>query len=400
MEGLKLLFTFALILLLLQRRLPLGPVMMGGSALLALLYHSSPSDYFVMVWQGIKNPVTIELVFILLSIMILEHFLGLHGYLNRMLVGLQGLIKSRRVIMALLPAFIGLMPSAGGARFSAPLVDYACSGQNITPEQKSFVNFYYRHTSEYFLPVYPGVVLTAHLSGLPLQKLIVSLVPYGLIVVFLGIPMLCRLQVTSGEPNITGNRNKMAIELFIGTLPVLVIIFLVLIIQVEVGIAVGLMLLALLVYHKYTPSKLWNLCCEAVNLKTIALVFGVMIFKQVLEDTSAVNDLPPLLAKLPVSEFIVFAFISFFTGMLTGLMVATIGISFPIAMVAMGGDLSLSLTVLLFIAGFTGTMLTPMHLCLPLTLDFFKADLNKVLRMLIGPEVALLAIAFAAYILF
>ena len=120
MEGLKLLFTFALILLLLQRRLPLGPVMMGGSALLALLYHSSPSDYFVMVWQGLKNPVTIELVFILLSIMILEHFLGLHGYLNRMLVGLQGLIKSRRVIMALLSFYWVDAICRGCSIFSTP----------------------------------------------------------------------------------------------------------------------------------------------------------------------------------------------------------------------------------------------------------------------------------------
>jgi hypothetical protein len=35
------------------------------------------------------------------------------------------------------------------------------------------------------------------------------------------------------------------------------------------------------------------------------LIVSVMIFKEVLTDTNAVNGLPPLLDKLPVPEFVI-----------------------------------------------------------------------------------------------
>ncbi len=38
---------------------------------------------------------------------------------------------------------------------------------------------------------------------------------------------------------------------------------------------------------------------------------------------------------------------TFFVGMLTGMMVAVVGISFPIVMAGMGGDFNLTLVVLL-----------------------------------------------------
>jgi hypothetical protein len=44
-------------------------------------------------------------------------------------------------------------------------------------------------------------------------------------------------------------------------------------------------------------------------------------------------------------------------------------------------------------------MFTPMHLCLSLTVDFFRADLRQVLRMLVLPEAALIAIAATVYII-
>lgn len=169
--------------------------------------------------------------------------------------------------------------------------------------------------------------------------------------------------------------------------------------KIEVGLAVGAVLIALLICHRYTPRKVWQLCRQAVSVKTLLLVWGIMIFKQVLEDTRAVEGLPPLLAKLPVPEFLIFGLLSFLAGMLTGLMTAFVGISFPLIAGSLGDQLSLPLVVFVFIAGFTGTMLSPLHLCLVLTVDFFKADVRKVFRMLVGPEAALMVFALAAYLL-
>ncbi|GEA14118.1 MAG: uncharacterized protein PWR22_922 [Moorella sp. (in: firmicutes)] len=403
MEGLKLLLVFGIMMVLLGRRAPLGPVMLGSSLLLAALYHIGPVAFLGMAWQATRSPATLELEVILALIMLFEHLLGEQGYLERMLQGLRGLIRNRRLVMALLPAFIGLMPSAGGALFSAPLVGQAAARTAIAAEEKSFINYYYRHIWEYFLPLYPGVLLASRLSGIPLPHLIAALAPYGLLVILLGIPALRRVKIEpegEGREGLPAGRRTLARELFLSILPVLVVVALVLVFHVEVGLAVGVVLLFLLVRHRYTPLKFWHLCREAIAVKTLLLVWGVMLFKEVLVDTRAVDGLPSLLAMLPVPEFLIFGLISFLVGMLTGLTVAYVGIAFPIVMTAVGGQISLPLAVFIFVAGFTGNMLTPMHLCLALTVDFFKADLRKVLRMMVGPEAALLAVAVAAYLAF
>lgn len=120
MDGLKLLTVFGLIMIFLGRRAPLGPVMLGGSLLLAALYHAGPKDFLGMAWRATRDPATLELELILALIMLFEHLLGQQGYMERMLKSLRGLIHSPRVVMALLPAFIGLMPSAGGPFFPPP----------------------------------------------------------------------------------------------------------------------------------------------------------------------------------------------------------------------------------------------------------------------------------------
>lgn len=397
-EGLKLLLVFALMALLLIHRAPLGPVVLGGSAILAALYYTHPLALLSMLWRATKSWTTIELEMILVFIMLLERLLAREGYQKRMLESLCGLVQDRRAVMALLPAFIGLMPSAGGARFSAPLVGQATANTPMAAEVKSFINYYYRHIWEYFLPLYPGVLLASRLSGLPLPGLIAALAPYGLLVILLGLPVLRQVPPVNEEVEVARNYRGVGRELFLSTWPVLSVVSLALVGKMEVGLALGLILAVLLALHRYTPAKFWHLCQQAIAVRTLLLVWGIMIFKQVLTDTPAVDSLPPLLAKLPIPEFLVLGLISILVGMLTGLMVAFVGITFPLVAGVTGGQLSLPLAVFVFVAGFAGHMLSPFHLCLVLTVDFFKADLRKVLRMVIVPELTLLMIALGVYL--
>ncbi|MEL7563780.1 MAG: DUF401 family protein [Dehalobacterium sp.] len=399
MEGYKLLITFLVMIFLIWRRIPLSYVMLGCSALLALMYRTGLINFIKILWRGAVNPVTIELVIILISIMMLEFLLRKEGYLDKMLTSLQALIPNPHFIMAVLPSFIGLMPSAGGAVFSAPLVEHAVKELSITPEQKSFVNFYYRHVTEYFLPIYPSLLLIAQLTNIPIRQLILGLIPYGVLAVLLGIPVLKKIPVNIAERHEFTERKKIIRELLFSALPMLVVVFMVLVIQAQVWLAVGIVIVYLLFYHRYTPLKLLDLFRD-IKIKTIMLIFTVMIFKQVLEDTNAVAGLPQLLAQLPIPSYFVFMAINFLVAVMTGHMVATVGIGFPLALAAMGSGFDLHTAIFLFIAGFTGQMITPVHLCLTLTVNFFKADLNKVMKMLIGPEAALLAVALTVYSIF
>jgi hypothetical protein len=330
--------------------------------------------------------------------MLLEHLLGKHGYLERMLNSLRNLLHNRRLLAATLPALIGLIPSLGGAFFSAPLVAQATAGTPLTAEEKSFINYYYRHIWEYCLPLYPSLLITARVCEIPLAKLIQALVPYALIVALLGLPVLRRLPVTKEQRPADYLLLTRAVLLNIA--PVLAVVLMVLLLQVKVWLAVGLVLAVLLGRHHYTPRDIIQLGREAIQVKTLILVLSIMFFKQIILATRAVDGLSYLLAALPIPEFVVFGLFGLLVGLITGTVSYSMGIIFPVVLAAAGGQVDIPLAVFVFVAGFTGAMFTPMHLCLTLTVDFFQADLRRVLRLLLLPEAALLIIAAALYAVF
>ncbi|WP_406676892.1 DUF401 family protein [Neomoorella carbonis] len=398
MLAFRLLAVFALMMLLLWVRAPLVPVIFGSSCLLAILYRLGPAALLTAFGQTLTDPATIELEIVLVLIMSLEHLLGKHGYLERMLASLRRLLHNRRLLLAVLPALIGLMPSLGGALFSAPLVAQAAADTPLTPEEKSFVNYFYRHIWEYCLPLYPSLLITARVCGIPLAQLIRNTVPYALLVALLGIPVLRRIPVVK-EHSSTGYF-LLAREVLINVSPVLAVVLMVLLLQVKIWAAVGLVVAVLMLRHRYTPFQALRLCREALQVKTLLLVLGIMFFKQIILETKAVDGLAYLLETLAIPEFVVFGTFGFLVGLITGTVSYSMGIIFPLVVAAAGGQVEMALVVFVFVATFTGAMFTPMHLCLTLTVDFFKADLRKVLKMLILPETALLSVATALYVMF
>ena len=72
---------------------------------------------------------------------------------------------------------------------------------------------------------------------------------------------------------------------------------------------------------------------------------------------------------------------------IVGLTIAFVGITFPILMPLMGGaPPSLGLLALAFGSGFAGVMLSPVHLCLVLSGEYFNADMAKVYQRLWLPS--------------
>lgn len=399
METIKLLIVFVIIMILLWNKKPLAPVMIGASTVLAVLYGTGITGFLQIIWNATKGPDTVELVGILIMVMILERILREQGYLERMLNALAGLFKDRRIVMGLIPAFIGLMPSAGGAMFSAPLVEQAV-GKTVSAEDKAFINFYYRHIWEYLLPIYPGVLLVASITGIPLAKMLLGLLPFGILIIVLGLPFLFSIKVNDEDtaqdtPEQTGRRQLINDVLF-STLPVIVVVALVLA-SVNVALAAIIVVGFLAVRHHYTPGKFFSLVRRALVMKTLVIIWAVMLFKEVMTATGSIDGLPFLLGKLPIPEIAVAGLIAFMIAYLTGQTGFYVGIAFPVVVAAMGGQVNLSQAVFVFMAGSAGTMLSPMHLCLSLSIDYFKADFNKVLRKLIIPESIIVITAFVTY---
>jgi hypothetical protein len=77
--------------------------------------------------------------------------------------------------------------------------------------------------------------------------------------------------------------------------------------------------------------------------------------------------------------------IPFVLGFLTGITVGFVGISFPMLMPLMtqGDTLNISMAIFAYVSGFVGMMMSPMHLCFAVTVEYLKVNIFKFYKMLI-----------------
>ena len=95
-------------------------------------------------------------------------------------------------------------------------------------------------------------------------------------------------------------------------------------------------------------------------------------------------------------------FLPFIIGLLTGLTVGFVGITFPLifsTIVPNGIDV-LPMAVLAYVSGVTGVMLSPVHLCLVLTNQYYNSSLRKVYKTLIPVALSVLALAVVGFLLY
>ena len=395
--------VMAMIIWLLRRNVSMTAVMPVGAVLLALLYLLPPVRFAEAVWTGVAAPKSLEMTATLALTMVMENILRTTGMLGRMVSSLSAAITDRRIVMASLPAMIGMLPSPGGAVFSAPMVGEASEGMNATGEQKALINYWYRHIWEYVSPLYPGIILASGLTGISTQQLFLAHLPFALTVILSGAYFCFRgmeAGVGVAELREKGRLKEFGTFLLMSS-PILISLSLVVVFRISAVIALSGGVLVLLVAHRYTPSRILKMLKESLSIKALFLVIGIMIFQEVLRATGALAGISAYFASSALPVPLIVGLIPFIAGVMTGLTVGYVGITFPLLMPLMGvAQPSLWLESLAFASGFAGVMLSPVHLCFVLTREFFAADTAVVYRRLVAPSTLVLAAAVIPWLLY
>ncbi len=382
-DLLKIGAAFGLIVFLLRLRWNLGLVMLLGSVFLGSLSLLGPVQQARIILAAGIDPVTINLVTGLVLIMVLENIIRKRGVLKRMMEAVVNVAGDRRVAMAVLPGVIGLLPSAGGAAFSAPMVQEAAADADMRPERKAFVNYWFRHIWEYISPLYPGIVLAAAVTKTPINKLLLSQLPLPIAVIAVGALLGFR---GTAVGTIEGKRDRNELKaLFVSLLPITVPIVLVVVFKQPLAIAMASIVIAMLLFYRYVFSELWTTLRESVSLNVMLMVFGIMVFKGMLDASGAIEVLPSLFKQSGLPTGVVLFALPFIVGLLTGLTVGFVGATFPIITAMMGGHPDPATVTFAFASGFAGVMLSPTHLCLLLTIRYFKADMAGTYRLMYLP---------------
>ena len=375
--------SFTLIVVLLRLRWNLGAVMLLGAIFLGSLYLIGPVRQAQVVLASSIDMVTVNLVTGLVLIMVMENIIRKKGVLKRLMEAVVNVARDRRIAMAVLPGVIGLLPSAGGAAFSAPMVQEAAADVEMKPEHKAFINYWFRHIWEYISPLYPGVVLAAAVTKTPINKLLLSQLPLPLAVI--GVGAFLGFRGMKGQA-VAGKRDMNEIKaLFVTLLPITISIVLVVVFKIPLAPAMASIVIAMFAFFRYSTKEVLTTLREGISMNVMLMVIGIMVFKGMLDATGAIEALPVFFRQSGLPTGLVFFILPFIVGLLTGLTVAFVGTTFPIITAMMGGSPDLGVITFAFASGFAGVMLSPTHLCLLVTIRYFNADMARTYRLMYLP---------------
>jgi integral membrane protein (TIGR00529 family) len=386
---LKLLIVVTVFVVLVMRRLDLGVSILAASLLLGLLFQLPAVKILESFWLGTTQLSTIDLVAIILLILLLGNLLGETGNLRNIAAALEELIRDRRVTLVLPPAFIGLIPMPGGAMLSAPMVEEGGRRMHLTPEMKTFINYWFRHLWEYFWPLYPGLVIGAAILEVPITRMMAAQYPISAVAVIAGLLLGVRRLPKHQAPRliddaVAGNRLDGLRILAASTWPIVLVLTLVLAAQLPMVIALVLTILSVVLVCRVGGRSLTRLLRKSLSWRTVLVLVAVMIFKRVLEASGAVEAIPGAFEQLGVPPALLLVLAPFTVGILTGVNQAYVGVSFPMLIPLMGGSSpDFSLVMLAYVSGFVGVLLSPVHLCLLLTKNYYGAHYPGVYRYLI-----------------
>jgi integral membrane protein (TIGR00529 family) len=404
---LKLTLVLAGIIVLLSRQWNLGFVLILASLVIGLAFAHPPQEILRDALLTTIDPLTLLLTLIVTLIMVMGELLRETASLEEMVESLQTLNPDGQIVIASLPALIGLLPMVGGAMFSAPMVEEVGNRLDVSQARKTFVNYWFRHVWEPIFPLYPSLMVGAALLDLTPTQLSRATCPITVAAilggVFFGLLRLPQQKDIKPAPSSSlSSLRTLAASIW----PIVLVIVLSLILPLDDRLSLILSLLVtitLIMVTKRIPARrLVPILRERIPWKTISVIFGALIFRRVLENSGAVVAVSEGLIQLHIPLVVLAFAVPGIAGLLTGLMVAGYSIGFPIIvplLVADGGGIPLEWAAWLTAGGYLGTMCSPVHLCLALTRAYFQAEWGAVYKRLIPAALLVAATAGAVFLL-
>ncbi len=393
-DMLKLLSVLALIVFLLNRKWNLGLVLALASALLGLFFARPPGALALDVLSAVTDRLTLRLVGIVVLILTLSEILRRTARLDGMVHALEQLLPDTRIVFAVVPAFIGLLPMVGGAMFSAPMVDSIGDRLEVGGDRKTFVNYWFRHVWECTFPIYPSFVLGTALLNLSDQQATGMLWPLALTSavggVLFGLLGLKRVQQTREPSGTLAGLRELALSVW----PIGLVLVLALAVGLDLITSLLSTIALLALVNRVGARQFWDILRHRIRWDTVAVIFGAMVFRRVLEETGAVAAASQALTQLHVPPAVAVFAVPFAAGLLSGLGTATFAIGFPIILPLIGhSPVDPGLATWAWAGGFLGMMMSPVHLCLALTRDYFAAEWGGVYRMIVPAALLVAGVA-------
>ncbi|SHN87297.1 DUF401 family protein [Desulfitobacterium chlororespirans] len=405
--------TLAMVVWLLRKKIQIGHAMLAGSIVLFLISSPTLGKADAAVQTTLREVGTWEVVFAMYFVMCLEQLLRTTGIIEGFMAAMKPLLRSDRVLLAFMPTFLGLLPSLGGAIFSAPMVEQASKKFSLSPEKKGAINYWFRHVWEYGNPIIPGVLLASQITGIPLGTFVANMIGYTLLALLLGVVFILTGKGFESGPAVQNDlvkdsdagknqadslKTRSPFHYFLlGVGPILVNIILVVAFDLSAALSMGIVVLGMVIILRFTRQQLATMLREAFEKKILWGILGILFFQHVLTVSGIVQELIAFFQGTNIPVVVMLGLGSLIVALLTGSPQGAVAVIFPILSAFYPGNLETATVA--YIMAIAGAMLSPAHLCLIVTAEYFKADLFKILKPVLLLEVIILTFMAAVHLI-
>ncbi len=392
--------TIILVIVLIRLKIKLGIVMLSGAIVISLFARLPLTTVFKTMMSSIADQETIKLMLMVTGLTALGHLLKFTGSLDDIINNLRAIIRDIRVLIALIPALIGLLAVTGGAVMSVPLIEPMGDEVGLNKNDIAVANIVFRHINTFVSPMCTGLILMSSISGIDIIEFIKFNVPIMIIAIPLAFFYIFRniKPVKVKKERITP---KILMGLSISLFPFILIVTLGIGFHIYFPLAflIGILYTIFFVKtdsnYKDTVKRRFIAAFSGIKWDMVFAAAGVMVFKDVVSITGFLKEISAFLTGTGIPLIVLAILFPLTAGLIMGNSNAAIGLSLPLFLTIVPTDINtVAYYNLIFIASAVGYVISPLHLCILLTVEYCNASLYKVLRevALFGSGVLLIAL--------
>ncbi|MCS7112611.1 MAG: DUF401 family protein [Nitrososphaerota archaeon] len=376
------------VVLLVARRVNYGLALITGAITIALVSAMKPTTFLETIISTMADLETLELASIVALIQILAIYMSESGMIEQLIDSIRKLL-SAKVTLAILPAIMGSLPMPGGALLSAPMIEDTAGKLGLDSDEKSFVNVWFRHWNFFVYPLSSAIILASTLSGVSLHELIAVQIP--IVLLYVGIGYIASLyRITNlKEGGMDQQSRKLIHRILLNISPIAVAVTLT-IVGLNMVLALAIAIAYTILVTRISFERAWK-ALKKVNISLPLAIPGVMIFRYTLNRSGLIEAALPYLTSTYLPPVAVALAVAWIVGLATAMPSAGIALVIPIAS-AIIGDMSASTASSVYISIIFSYLVSPLHLCLVLTVGYYRSNIHSVYKKLIPS-------AITAYIL-
>ncbi len=379
MDILKLVIVFAVMLILVARKLPLMIAAPIAAVVCWILFQIPLKDGFIAIGKNLTKASTIRLLLMMYAITFMQSMLKKRDAINQSQKALTRLFHNNWVTCTVAPFIVGLLPAAPAVIISGDIIQSAV-GDGLQNEQTPTAASFFRHISEAFMPTYSAILTALALTNMQASKFVIGMLPEIAMLEVLGMFFLYRGKVPAKAEGVEESVSKAADvkDFFLGMWPLLAAIVMIVGFSMNVLIAIVIVIIAYFFIGHFTLAEIKPFWVSSFDKRTTLNTLAVFLFQAILLQSNVVSQLPDFFAQFPIPTFLVFVLICFFGAIVAGSLTMTTTMV-PIAFSAIPNG-GYPLLCLLMSCVYAAMQISPTHICLTLSCEHFGVQLSGLIK--------------------